>query len=188
MIRRALAAAALVAALAAGAARAATQRELALDELVDQSSEIVVGRVVGNEARWQGKLIFTVTTVQVEESLKGGAGSPRIEVTQVGGTAVHPRTGLAMTMSASTFAPLDAGQQVLLFLHRGKGGARGLVGAQQGRLLVRENPATREREIPVAGKRLEVRRGPAGSDEIQVRTMTLDAMRARIRARVEGKP
>jgi hypothetical protein len=167
---------------------AATQRELALEELVDLSSEIVVGRVVGNEARWEGKLIFTVTTVEVEEALKGAGGSPRVEVTQLGGTASHPRTGLAMTMSASTFAPLESGQQVLLFLHRGRTGARGLVGAQQGRMLVRENPATKQREIPVGSKRLDVHRAPGGADEVAVRAMTLDAMRARIRARVEGKP
>lgn len=167
---------------------AATQRELTLDELVDQSTDIVVGRVVANEARWQGKLIFTVTTVEVDEALKGAAGTPRVQVTQLGGTASHPRTGLAMTMSASTFAPLESGQHVLLFLHRGRTGARGLVGAQQGRMLVRENPATRQREIPVGAKRLEVRRGGVGPDEVEVRVMTLDAMRARIRARVEGKP
>lgn len=166
----------------------ATQRELTLGELVDQSSDVVVGRVVANEARWQGKLIFTVTTVEVDEALKGAAGQPRVQVTQLGGTASHPRTGLVMTMSASSFAPLEPGQQVLLFLHRARTGARGLVGAQQGRWLVRENPATGRREIPVGAKRLEVRRGVAGSDEVEVRVMTLDAVRERIRARVEGKP
>lgn len=167
---------------------AATQRELAVEELVDLSSDIVVGRVVGNEVLWQGKLIFTVTTVEVEEALKGAGGSPRVEVTQLGGTAPHPRTGLPMTMSASTFAPLETGQEVLLFLHRGRTGARGLVGAQQGRMLVRENPATGRREIPVGEKRLDVHRAAGVPDEVAVRVMTLDAMRERIRARVGGKP
>lgn len=162
---------------------AASQRELGLDEVADLSTEVVVGRVVASESRWQGRLIVTVTTVDVLESLKGAPGGPRVEVTQLGGRAPHPRTGVVMDMSASTFAALDTGQEVVLFLHRGKGGLRQLVGGPQGRLVVRENPKTRVREIPVGAKQLNV-----AGDAVEVGPMTLDTLRERVRSRAGRTP
>ena len=86
-------------------------------------------------------------------------------------------------MSASTFAALDPGQEVVLFLHRGRGGLRQLVGGPQGRLLVRENPQTRIREIPVGAKELSV-----AGDAVQVTPMTLETLRRRVLARPGRTP
>jgi hypothetical protein len=160
----------------------ASQRSLRLEEMVDLSTEVVVGRVVSNETRWEGRLIVTVSTVEVGESIKGSAPA-RIEITQLGGTAVHPETGLAVTMSASSQVGLGVGEEVLLFVHRTDRGLRQLVGAQQGKYVVREDPSG-EARLPVAPKRLLVVREPDGTS-VRAEPMTLDAMRERIRARVE---
>ena len=170
----------LLAGLAAGPAGAASQQPLALNEMVDLSDEIVVGKVISETSRWEGRLIVTVATVAVEETIKG-TGAPMLEITQLGGTAVHPQSGLAMTMTASTQVSLKPGEDVLLFVHRTSAGRRQLVGGGQGRLVIRENPATQVREIPVGPKRLDVLRGEE-RDTLRTAVMTLDAMRERIRA------
>lgn len=161
----------------------ASQRSLRLEELIDLSTEVVVGRVVSNETQWEGRLIVTVSTVEVEESIKGHAPS-RIEITQLGGTAVHPTTGLAVTMSASHQVGLGIGEEVLLFVHRTDRGLRQIVGAQQGKYVVREDARSGEAQLPVAPKRLVVTREPDGTS-VRAEPMTLDAMRERIRERVE---
>ena len=163
--------------------RSASQRLLDLDELTDLSSEVVVGRVVSHETHWEGRLIVTVSTVAVGESIKGRAPS-RIEITQLGGTALHPETGLAVTMSASHQVGLGIGEEVLLFVHRTDRGLRQIVGAQQGKYVVREDARSGEAQLPVAPKRLVVTRD-ADATRVRAEPMSLDAMRERIRARVE---
>lgn len=172
----------LAAVVAATSVMAANLQALDLDQLVQLSDEIVVGRVVASETRWQGKVIVTVATIEVEETIKG-EGAARLEITQLGGTAVHARTGLSVTMTASTQVALTPGDDVLLFVSRLPGETRQLVGAQQGRLSIRENPQTRVREIPVGPKRLEVLRG-AERDRVATKVLTLEDMRERIRARL----
>lgn len=161
----------------------ASQRALDVDELTDLSTEVVVGRVVSHATHWEGRLIVTVSTVEVGESIKGRAPS-RIEITQLGGMAVHPETGLAVTMSASHQVSLGIGEEVLLFVHRTDRGLRQIVGAQQGKYVVREDARSGEAQLPVAPKRLVVTRDAEGT-RVQAEPMSLDTMRERIRTRVE---
>jgi hypothetical protein len=175
-----LGAAGVLAAVRAGAAG----RELRLPELVDLSQEIVVGRVLTGKARWQGPLIVTSTAVRVDEALKGRPGR-KIKVTQLGGTAVHRRLGAAVTMTASSYTALRPGEHVILFLEQQRAGRRGIVGAQQGKFLVRDEADTGRAIVPVAPKRLSVAREPARVT-LGAETMTLDAMRDNIRALVAG--
>jgi hypothetical protein len=172
-----------VAALAGAPARAQSPRPLALDEMVDLADEIVVGHVVGSEAHWQGKLIVTVTAVDVEESLKGAPGG-RVEVTQLGGTAVHPTLGVPITMTASSFAPLGTGEHVLLFVDRHRSGIRQLVGGPQGKLTLRDaTAATAPPAVAVGPKALAVTRDH-GAAALAPTPMTLDAIRRRIQERL----
>jgi hypothetical protein len=158
----------------------ASQLALGLDELIDAADEIVVGTVVGNAARWQGKLVVTVSTVEVEESLKGKSGR-RIEITQLGGTAVHPVLGVPVTMSVSSFTALDPGERVVLFVDRRHPAVRQLVGAQQGKLVVRADPAGTPR-VAVGPKGLA---GRARGDRLTItaEALSLDELRRRIRMR-----
>lgn len=162
---------------------AASQRPFTVEEMVDLSEDIVVGRVVSNAARWQGKLIVTVSTIQVNESLKGRSGN-QIEITQLGGTAVHPVIGAPVTMTVSEQAALRPGEEVLLFVHTEQTGARQLVGGAQGKFVVQEEPATGKRKLPVAPKQLSVMRG-RDQDTVATENMSLDNMRQRIRAQME---
>jgi hypothetical protein len=165
-------------------ASAASQRKLALDGIVELSQEIVVGRVTVLETAWRGRLIVSIVTVEVVETIKGGGVPPRIEITQLGGTAVHPDTGLSVTMTASSHVALAEGEDVLLFVSRTSDGLRQIVGAQQGKYAIRMNARTGERELPVGPKRLVVAPGTSGN-VVRADTMTLDEMRTRIRGHVE---
>ena len=166
-----------------GDPRAAAQRALDLEQMVALSEEVVVGTVQSTETHWQGKLIVTVATVEVSEAVKGQP-TAIVEITQLGGSAVHPYTGIPVTMTALTQVALDPGEEVLLFVDRTGTGLRQLVGAQQGKYVIREHPRSREKLIPIGPKRLVVVRD-AGRTSVGTDVMTLDVMRERIRSIVE---
>lgn len=170
---------------------AASQRELKLDELTELSEEIVVGRVVSTESRWEGSLIVTVASVEVSDSWKGRS-PDRIEVLHLGGTAQHPQTGLPITMSTSLELSLQPEDELLLFLVRPEStarlqpGARRIVGGPQGRFAVSRDPRTAERRIPVGPKRLATEAPRVGGPaELATTTISLDAMRTRVRRSIE---
>lgn len=167
-----------------GTARATSARELGLDEMVSAADDIVVGEVLSSEARWQGKLIVTDSVVRVDEALKGG-GAATVTVTQLGGTAVHPVIGAPVTMDVSSYVGLQPGERVLLFLEQKRPGMRQIVGAEQGKFVVRDDADTQAAALPVGPKRLRVERGP-GHDTVLPRSMPLDVMRSRIQALLAG--
>lgn len=142
-----------------------SQRELALEQMTDLADEIVVGKVTSSVPRWQGRLIVTVSTIEVIESIKGQIGLT-MEITQLGGTAVHPRLKVPVHMSASGSAVLNPGEEVLLFVRRAKGGIRDLIGGPQGKLVVKVDPVTGDKIIPIGNKEI------SGTDEKGRRTIT----------------
>jgi len=186
MTRRALLPLALaaVAVFVVRAAHGASIRQMTLDEVIDHASEIVVGDVVSSDARWQGRLVVTTSRVRVEESLKGQPAA-EIEVSQLGGTAVHPVLGVPVSMTVSSYVALQPGEKVVLFLEETRPRVRQLVGAQQGKLVLREEPETGARDLPVGPKQLRVFR--EGERETLMRDpMTFEGLRRRIRGRLAG--
>lgn len=179
-----IAGAALLVALLGRHGGAASSGPLSVEDMTDLASDIVVGRVVRSEARWQGRLIVTVSTIRVSEAIKGRRRTD-VEVTALGGTAVHPTIGAPVTLTVSEQAAFGAGEEVLLFLAPAPRGARQVVGGSQGKLVVREDAGTGTRRLPVGPKRLRVVREPGARTTLAAETVPLDAMRARIRARIE---
>ncbi|MGH9791280.1 MAG: hypothetical protein ACRD5W_08740, partial [Candidatus Acidiferrales bacterium] len=72
--------------LAVAAAQATTLRRMSLDELTADSGAVVRARCVAIESRWEGGRIWTFTTFEVVETLKGNALST-IRVRLIGGRA-----------------------------------------------------------------------------------------------------
>lgn len=163
----------------------ASKRQLSLEELVDLSQEIVVGRVSSSAARWQGRLIVTTTTIEVQEPIKGDPG-PELEITQLGGTAVHPKIGAPVTMTVSGQVVFRPGEEVLLFITETKPGIRSLVGGAQGRFKVQKDPVSKRKKVPVGPKKLKALRE---DERIRVSTeeITLDEMSKLIRTHMEKK-
>jgi hypothetical protein len=192
MTRRRLLAALLAVGLATlpDLGRAAEERALAMEELIDQAEEIVVGEVTRSEARFEGAVIVTESRVDVAEALKGSP--PRsVSILQLGGTAVHPRLGAPVSMDASSHVSLRTGERVVLFLRRRPGGAAEIVGTHQGKLEVSEAPArpappglppAAEPRLATGPKELRVRRAAEGL-RARAEDMTLQQLRERVRTR-----
>jgi hypothetical protein len=84
-------------------------------------------------------------------------------------------------MNVSEQVIFRPGEEVLLFVHKTTTGARQLVGGPQGKFVVREQPTTGAKEVPVGPKRLKVLQRD-GQQMVTSEVVTLDAMRDRIRA------
>ena len=178
--------------LLAAASAGAEQEALTLETMVDVADEVVVGEVETSEAQWEGRLIVTVSTVRVDEALKGNPAG-RVEVVQYGGTVLHPRLQQPVTMTASGISLLREGEEVVLLVTGSGRERRQLVGGDQGKFVVQRELGPAPSRVPDAPKRLRVeRRG--GVRHLEGEVETLDRLRARIRDHVErserkgGKP
>lgn len=95
--------------LAAAAAQATTLRRMSLDELTADSGAVVRARCVASESRWEGGRIWTFSTFEVVETLKGNALST-IRVRLIGG-----RAG-SLTSRVEGVPRFRAGEEAYVFL------------------------------------------------------------------------
>jgi hypothetical protein len=92
-------------------AGALTVEKISIERMTGEASLVVYGRVLSSYSQWEGKVIYTYTTVRVSESLKGDAG-PAVTIKQLGGQIGE--TGLEVSGSPE----LKTGEEVVLFLTR----------------------------------------------------------------------
>lgn len=95
--------------LLAAAAQATTLQRMSLKELTAASGAVVRARAVASESRWENGHIWTTTTFDVLETLKGGTAS-RIQVRLIGG-----RAG-SLTSRVEGVPRFRAGEEAYLFL------------------------------------------------------------------------
>jgi len=100
--------------LAPGIALALTVENISLERMTRESHTIVYGTVLSSHAEWEGKNIYTYTTIQVRESLKG-ARSASLTVKQLGGTVGD------VGQEVSGTPRLRQGEDVVLFLIQWQG-------------------------------------------------------------------
>jgi hypothetical protein len=105
--------------------QAVTLQQLSLDEMTEQSTAIVYGKVLDSYAAPQGSMIYTHYRVQVLERWKGT--SPAIVEVMVPGGAAN---GLRQTFAG--VPDLAEGKSYVMFLWSGKSGAPQLIGLNQG--------------------------------------------------------
>ncbi len=109
----------------AGGATAATLEQLSFDEMVEKSTSIVRGRVIGTYTTAKGSLIYTHYRVLVSERWKG---APAAEA-----DLVVPGGVLGNVRQSFTGAPrLAQGSDYVLFLWTGKSGLTHIIGLTQG--------------------------------------------------------
>lgn len=113
---------------------AATLERLTMDQMIDQSTEIVRARLISSAGVARGPVIYTAHQLQVLESLKGKLPAQTVVYTP-GGTAM----GLQQSFSGSP--ELKQGQEYVLFLWMGKSGLRQVIGLSQGAFTLRQNAA-----------------------------------------------
>lgn len=103
----------------------ATLELLSLNDLIAQSSVIVLGQVSGSTASYSGSTIYTHYKVSVLQQWKGGAQSS-LDVLVPGGTA----NGIRQIFPGAP--QLSAGRQYVLFLWTSSRGAISTLGFTQG--------------------------------------------------------
>jgi len=124
------------------AAQATTLSKASFDDLVQQSTGIVRGRVTGSYSAARGSSIYTYHKIQVLERWKGLAAA-QVEVQVPGGTFQGQQQNFAGTPQ------LTEGAEYVFFLWTGPSGATHLLGLSQGVLDVTANAAG---ELIVAGQ------------------------------------
>jgi len=127
----------LALACAARGAQATVVPFMSLEEMTREAGVIVVGSVETTESRFSadGRMILTEVAVTVERPLKGGPRARILLVTPGG------RVG-DKTLIASGAPVFARGERVVLFLHGDEGRPFGIVGWNQGKLMVSRDPRT----------------------------------------------
>jgi hypothetical protein len=105
--------------------RGATLERLSLDQMIEKSTAIVRGRVLGSYTAYRGSSIYTHYRLQVSERWKGSQ-QAGVEVVVPGGTAGGIR------QSYSGVPRLTEGKEYVLFLWTGPSGATQIIGFSQG--------------------------------------------------------
>ena len=119
-----------------------TVEKFTLDDLVQKSGRIVVGKCISRESRWNDRntLILTTARFTVSELLKGSSDG-FVNVVTVGGTL----DGITQTVSGMPV--LEPEEEVLLFLEPSKYGHWQPLGMSQGKFRILRNRQTGEQEV-----------------------------------------
>jgi hypothetical protein len=115
----------LAALLGVTLAHAATLEELTLEQMIQQSTEIVRGRIIGSSVQQRGSILYTHFQIQVTERWKGEAKSVA-EAAVPGGQSGRVRQTFPGTPN------LEAGREYVLFLWTGTSGFTQIIGLSQG--------------------------------------------------------
>lgn len=125
------------------ALHATTAVQMDTADLTKEAETIVLGKCVSLRAVWEGRVLVTVATVTVSETLKGGAAGS-ITVALPGGVDANRRIPIAMTYPGAPTMQPD--EEVLLFLTRDSGIASGQIvaGFAQGKFSIVSDPQNRK--------------------------------------------
>ncbi len=118
--------------------RAATQRAIKLDRLVEKADVIFIGKAVKQESAWNTEhtRIYTRTTFRVDEYLKGDAGD-LLTIETPGGVA----EGVGMLVPGVPLFRLQ-GNNLIFVTPGSRTGTHRVLGWAQGRFRIRRNAKT----------------------------------------------
>ena len=116
-------------------------KKLSEDEMASQAQAIVKGTCTSIKSEWneEGTKIFTYITISPQEFLKDDENSQTIVIKQPGGEVGE--IGMRVD-GASVF---EEGEEVFLFLKRGRKGFHRILGLSQGKFSIKTDPVTRRR-------------------------------------------
>jgi hypothetical protein len=149
---------------------ATTVEKMDLPQLVSVSNNIVEGRVASTETRFEENTIFTYTTVNISDPLKGDR--RRSVVLKHPGGVIGSRA-----LIVSGIPQFKTGDQVIVFLRDRKDGTFDVVGLGQGKYDITNNEAV----ASVSGVAvLDPKTGRLSDAGLSTRT-TVDALKSKIR-------
>lgn len=92
-----------------------TVEYISLDRMTKESQLIVYGKVISQYSIWEDKSIYTYTTIEIYDVLKGNYKSKKVVVKQMGGTVGY------ISQVVDGTPKLELGKEVVLFLRYWKG-------------------------------------------------------------------
>ena len=155
--------------------RCATLERLSLDDMINRSSMIVLGKVTASWTAFSGSVIYTHYQVQVTEQFKGASRSS-VEVMTPGGTV----KGLHQSFSGSPV--LNAGDEFVFFLWTSKSGITWITGLTQGLFSIAGQGATERMATRSATRELMLDPETSRPVKDSMLTMSLSALRSHIAA------
>jgi len=115
------------------AARATTLARLSLDQLAAGADAVARVRCVSAEARWENGSIWTVTSAQVLETMKGALPA-EITIRLPGGRAGH------FTTTVDGAPRFHSGDEAVLFLQASRAGGYSVAGWVEGTFRISRDP------------------------------------------------
>jgi len=155
-----------------------TLRQLSLNDMIQQSTVIVRGKVQPATASYHGSIIFTHYQVQITETLKGKA-SGTIDIGVPGGIS----KGLQQTYAGAP--SLSPTQDYVMFLWTSRSGLTQVIGLSQGLFQVITNSSNQPIVIRAASteRMLDASGQPVTDSDIQ---MSLSDLRTQIQTVLNG--
>ncbi len=95
--------------------QALTVEYIGLERMTKESQIILYGKVLSSYSVWEDKSIYTYTTIEIKELIKGDYQSKTIVVKQMGGTVGY------ISQVVDGTPKLEIGKEVVLFLRDWKG-------------------------------------------------------------------
>lgn len=156
--------------------QASTLLQLSLNDMIQQSTAIVRGKVQPSYTALRGSVIYTHYQVQVTETLKG-APAAQLDVAVLGGISNGMRQNFA---GAPTLA---SGQDYVLFLWTSKTGLTQVIGLSQGLFGVITNSSGQLTVVRAASTEMMLNSAgqPVADSDIQ---MSLNSLRTQIQSTV----
>jgi hypothetical protein len=160
------------------ALRATTLARLSLDQLAAGSDAVARVRFVRAESRWENGSIWTVTTFDVAETLKGQLPG-QIEVRLPGGRVGH------LTSTVEGTPKFNPGSEAVVFLQRSHAGEFTVAGWVQGSFRISRDPRTGAETVTQASSAFAVFDTATRAFRTEgIRRMPIEEFRARIAAAV----
>jgi len=154
--------------------RATTLARLTLDQLAAGSDAVARVRYAGAESRWENGAIWTITTVEVVETMKGNL-PKEIVVRLPGGRVGH------LTASVEGTPKFNPGDDAVVFLQRTRAGGFTVAGWVEGTFRISSDPRTRSETVTQDSSAFAVFDAATRTFRAEgIRRMPVEEFRARI--------
>jgi hypothetical protein len=162
----------------AAAVRATTLARLSLDQLAAAADNVARVRCAGAESRWENGSIWTVTTFDVVESMKGKLPA-QVTVRLPGGRVGH------LTAAVDGTPRFNPGDDAIVFLERSSAGGYSVTGWVEGTFRISRDPRTSRETVTQDSSAFAVFDTATRSFRTEgVRRMPVEQFRARVAAAI----
>ena len=162
----------------AAAIRATTLARLSLDQLAAAADAVARVRCAGAESRWENGAIWTVTTFDVVESMKGNLPA-QVTVRLPGGRVGH------LTAAVDGTPKFNPGDEAIVFLERSRAGGFSVAGWVEGTFRISRDPRTSRETVTQDSSAFAVFDTATRTFRTEgIRRMPVEQFRARVAAAI----